>query len=128
MLRLVHDAEDIIQDSYLRAWRSYDEFENRSPLRTWLYQVATNTCLTALRHRPDACGPSRLCGPTDDPHTEPIPAGPEVAWLQPIPGGAAVVKSTLQRARGTRTSERGITMTASTRFLIVGAGGRVGAT
>jgi hypothetical protein len=94
MLRLVHDAEDIIQDSYLRA--GVPTTSSKTGRHCALGCISN----ARVSHRaatppPNACGPSRLCGPTDDPHTEPTPAGPEVAWLQPIPGGAAVVKRTL---------------------------------
>jgi RNA polymerase sigma-70 factor, ECF subfamily len=85
MLGSLDDAEDIVQETYLRAWRSYDEFENRSSVRTWLHRIATNACLTALQHRSRRVLPSGLGGPSDDPHIAPAPAGPAVAWLQPIP-------------------------------------------
>jgi len=85
MLGSAHDAEDIVQETYLRAWRSYGGFENRSSVRTWLYRIATNACLTALQHRSRRESPSALGGPADDPHVEPVLAGPDVAWLQPIP-------------------------------------------
>jgi RNA polymerase sigma-70 factor, ECF subfamily len=90
MLGSLHDAEDVVQETYLRAWRSYDEFEHRSSVRTWLHRIATNACLTALQHGSRRVLPSGLGGPSDDPHTD-IIADPEVAWLQPIPDPAAVV-------------------------------------
>jgi RNA polymerase sigma-70 factor (ECF subfamily) len=85
MLGSAHDAEDVVQETYLRAWRSYGDFENRSSVRTWLYRIATNACLTALQHSSRRTLPSGLGAPSDDPHSEPIPAAPEVQWLQPIP-------------------------------------------
>jgi len=85
MVGSVDDAEDLVQETYLRAWRSYDTFEGRSSVRTWLYQIATNVCLTALEHRSRRVLPSGLGGPGSDPAAAPEPAGPDVAWLQPIP-------------------------------------------
>ncbi|MFD7444967.1 sigma-70 family RNA polymerase sigma factor [Streptomyces sp. NPDC059909] len=87
MLGSVHDAEDLVQETYLRAWRAYDGFEGRSSLRTWLYRIATNACLTALEqgsHRPL---PSGLGAPGDDPGGPLAPGQPEVPWLQPLPDG-----------------------------------------
>jgi RNA polymerase sigma-70 factor (ECF subfamily) len=85
MLGSLHDAEDLVQETYLRASRSYAKFEGRSSLRTWLYRIATNVCLTALAHRSRRVLPSGLGGPEPDRDAFPVPAGPEVCWLQPIP-------------------------------------------
>jgi RNA polymerase sigma-70 factor (ECF subfamily) len=84
MVGSVHDAEDLVQETYLRAWRSYHSFEGRSSLRTWLYRIATNVCLTALddsnkRPLPTGLGaPSVVAG-------EPLVADDEVLWLEPMP-------------------------------------------
>ncbi|MGR6914243.1 sigma-70 family RNA polymerase sigma factor [[Actinomadura] parvosata] len=84
MLGSVHDAEDLVQETYLRAWRSYEGFEGRASMRTWLYRIATNACLTALERRKRRPLPSGLGGPADDPDGPPAPPA-EVPWLQPFP-------------------------------------------
>jgi RNA polymerase sigma-70 factor, ECF subfamily len=93
MLGSADDAEDLVQDTYLRAWRSYGSFEGRSSLRTWLYRIATNVCLTALQQRGRRALPSGLGGPADDPDAPPAPAEPEAGWLQPIPDAAVTPDS-----------------------------------
>src|SRR6516162_2029145 len=84
MLGSADEAEDLVQETYLRAWRSYAGFEGRSSVRTWLYRIATNVCLTALERRGRRPLPSGLGAPSGDPET-PVIAGPEVPWLQPFP-------------------------------------------
>src|SRR5258706_13334278 len=87
MLGSVHDAEDLVQDTLLRAWRAFDTYdESRASLRTWLYRIATNACLTALAGRARRPMPSGLGAPTYDPD-DPFAPGFEVPWLQPIPDG-----------------------------------------
>ena len=90
MLGSVNDAEDLVQETYLRAWRSYDGFEGRSSVRTWLYRIATNACLNALVHHSRRVLPSGLGGPEPDPESQGVIAGPAVAWLQPIPDALVV--------------------------------------
>ena len=85
MLGSADEAEDVVQETFLRAWRSYGTFEGRSSLRTWLYRIATNACLTTLEQRGRRALPSGLGGPAEDPEAPPAQAGPEVAWLGPIP-------------------------------------------
>src|SRR5579863_5096354 len=85
MLGSFQDAEDLVQETYLRAWRSYDGFEGRSSVRTWLYQIATNRCLTELASPGRRMLPSGLGDPEPDPGADPEEAGTEVTWLQPAP-------------------------------------------
>jgi RNA polymerase sigma-70 factor, ECF subfamily len=84
MLGSAEEAEDLVQETYLRAWRSYAGFEGRSSMRTWLYRIATNVCLTAIERRSRRPLPSGLGTPADDSGAE-LVAGPQVPWLQPIP-------------------------------------------
>jgi RNA polymerase sigma-70 factor (ECF subfamily) len=84
MLGSAEEAEDLVQETYLRAWRSFDAFEGRSSVRTWLYRIATNVCLTAIERRGRRPLPSGLGGPAEDPQAQLVTA-PEVPWLQPFP-------------------------------------------
>jgi RNA polymerase sigma-70 factor, ECF subfamily len=84
MLGSVHDAEDLLQETYLRAWRAYHGFENRSSLRTWLYRIATNVCLSALGSRDRRPLPTGLGAPSSEPE-QPLVERPEVPWLEPVP-------------------------------------------
>jgi len=86
MLGSADEAEDLVQETYLRAWRSYAGFEGRSSVRTWLYRIATNACLTAIDRRGRRPLPSGLGGPGGAPAAPVQAAGPEVPWLQPLPG------------------------------------------
>ncbi|MBO2447478.1 sigma-70 family RNA polymerase sigma factor [Actinomadura barringtoniae] len=83
MLGSIHDAEDLLQETYLRAWNSYERFEGRSSLRTWLYRIATNVCLTAIDQRGKRPMPSGLGGPSDP--DRPVVALDDVPWLEPAP-------------------------------------------
>ncbi|OBI41856.1 RNA polymerase subunit sigma-70 [Mycobacterium colombiense] len=80
----LHDAEDLVQETLLRAWKAYDRFEGKSSMRTWLHRIATNTCLTALEGRQRRPLPVGLGGPSSDPTAELVERR-EVPWLEPLP-------------------------------------------
>ena len=85
MLGSVTDAEDAVQETMLRAWRARDRYDaGRASVRTWLYKIATNVCLTALEGRPRRPLPSGLGAPSTDPDATLRPDF-EVPWLQPLP-------------------------------------------
>ena len=90
MLGSVHDAEDVLQETLVRAWRAYDRFEGRSSLRTWLHRIATTTCLTALRGRARRPMPAGLDGTGSDP-AGPLLDDPAIPWLEPAPDTATGV-------------------------------------
>jgi RNA polymerase sigma-70 factor, ECF subfamily len=85
MLGSFADAEDVVQETLLRAWRGYDGFGGRSSLRTWLYRIATNACLTALQSRHRRVLPSGLGNATDDPANADLVRLDSVPWLGPAP-------------------------------------------
>jgi RNA polymerase sigma-70 factor (ECF subfamily) len=84
MLGSVHDAEDALQDALLRAWRGLAGFEGRSSLRSWLYTIATNTCLNLIARRPKRVLPVDF-GPSADPHDVPGQPLAESVWVEPYP-------------------------------------------
>jgi RNA polymerase sigma-70 factor (TIGR02960 family) len=85
ILGSIDEAEDLVQETFLRAWRAFGRFEGRSSVRRWLYKIATMACLTALEKRSRRPLPSGLAAPSDD-HRVALAAGdPSVAWLQPAP-------------------------------------------
>lgn len=85
MLGSLHEAEDAVQETYLRAWRSSGSFDGRGSFRAWLYRIATNACLDALAGRKHA---QRLLPDQRAPATAEMPDGTpaaDVAWLEPYP-------------------------------------------
>jgi RNA polymerase sigma-70 factor, ECF subfamily len=82
MLGSVHDAEDALQDALLRAWRGLPRFEGRSSVRSWLYRIATNTCLDVVARRPKRVLPIDY-GPAADPHQSPGEPLVESVWVEP---------------------------------------------
>jgi RNA polymerase sigma-70 factor (ECF subfamily) len=90
MLGSIDDAEDLVQETLLRAWRGRAEFEGRSLFRTWLYRIATNVCLNALERAPRRVMPQDVAQPVKagfDPADarDTPPWAPEIPWLQPAP-------------------------------------------
>jgi RNA polymerase sigma-70 factor (TIGR02960 family) len=85
MLGSVDDAEEVVQDVYLDAWRAYDGFEGRSSLRTWLYRIATRAFVKAIERRKRRPLPSDLHAPAADPTARVVAGDPELMWLQPAP-------------------------------------------
>src|SRR4051794_41522836 len=84
MLGSPFEAEDAVQETMIRAWRSMDRFEGRSALRSWLYRIATNVCLDMLKGRERRARPMDL-GPAQAPEASRLHELPEVTWLEPIP-------------------------------------------
>jgi RNA polymerase sigma-70 factor, ECF subfamily len=90
MVGSVHDAEDLVQETFLRAWRGIAGFEGRSSFRAWLYRIATNACLNALARRARRDLPEMQGPPSDQPPDRMLESGPatEIQWLQPYPDAA----------------------------------------
>jgi RNA polymerase sigma-70 factor (ECF subfamily) len=87
LLGSVHEAEDLVQETMLRAWRARDRYDEKvASVRTWLYKIATNACLTALEGRARRPLPSGLVGASDDTDAPLVPSF-DVPWLQPFPDG-----------------------------------------
>ncbi|GAA1723663.1 sigma-70 family RNA polymerase sigma factor [Fodinicola feengrottensis] len=85
LLGSVHEAEDLVQETMIRAWRARDRYDERmASVRTWLYKIATNACLTALQGRARRPLPSGLGAASDDPYAPLVPSL-QVPWLQPFP-------------------------------------------
>ena len=84
MLGSAFDAEDAVQETFVRAWRSFDRFEGRSSLRSWLYRIATNVWLDTITGRERRARPMDL-GPSREPVVENLNVLPEVTWIEPVP-------------------------------------------
>jgi RNA polymerase sigma-70 factor (ECF subfamily) len=91
MLGSAADAEDALQETLLRAWRGLPRFEGRSSLRSWLYRIATNACLTMIERRPTRVMPIDHGG-ASDPHEPPARPLLEPVWLEPYPDQALEVE------------------------------------
>jgi RNA polymerase sigma-70 factor (ECF subfamily) len=107
MLGSPFEAEDAVQDTFVRAWRGYEGFEGRAALRSWLYRIATNVCLDMLSARQRRARPMEL-GPAQAPVASNLNVLPEATWIEPIPDGlvateedpaeVAVVRETIRLA------------------------------
>lgn len=84
MLGSVDDAEDAVQETYLRAWRGFGDFERRSSTRTWLYRIATHVCLDAATHHSRRVLPSGIGAPSDPADPEPSADAASGSWIQPM--------------------------------------------
>ena len=99
MLGSPFEAEDAVQDTFIRAWRGYERFEGRAQLRSWLYRIATNVCLDMLGSRERRARPMDL-GPSGAPVLDNLRELPEVTWIEPTPDPAdeTVARETIRLA------------------------------
>ena len=98
MLGSPFEAEDAVQETLLRAWKSIDRFEGRSELRSWLYRIATNVCLDLLNGRERRARPMDL-GPAQEPVAANLNTLPEVTWIEPLPDDPAEVAESRETIR-----------------------------
>jgi RNA polymerase sigma-70 factor, ECF subfamily len=89
MLGSPFEAEDAVQETFIRAWRGFDRFEGRAALRSWLYRIATNVCIDMLGSRERRARPMDL-GPAREPVADNLNTLPEVTWIEPVPDSAVV--------------------------------------
>ena len=98
------DAEDAVQETFIRAWRGVDRFEGRSALRSWLYRIATNVCLDMIESRKRRARPMDL-GPAGAPIVENLRT-PDQLWIEPMPDGRVVADGDPADIVGARESVR----------------------
>lgn len=110
LLGSVHEAEDLVQETYLRGWRAYESFEERAALRTWLYRIATRACLRALENRARRVMPAGLGEGSTDPNA-PLDEGTNGhSWMEPLPDSltpdeAVATRDTVRLAVATALQE-----------------------
>jgi RNA polymerase sigma-70 factor, ECF subfamily len=105
MLGSPFEAEDAVQDTFLRAWRSLDRFQGRASVRSWLYRIATNVCFDALKGRGRRARPMDL-GPAREPIEANLNALPEVTWIEPIPDSLVTEEGDPAEVAASRDSVR----------------------
>src|ERR1700752_327911 len=101
MLGSPFEAEDAVQDTFLRAWRGFDRFEGRAAFRSWLYRIATNVCLDMLNGRNRRARPMD-CGPAVEPVESNLNTLPEVSFIEPIPTSLVSAESDPAEVEGQR--------------------------
>jgi RNA polymerase sigma-70 factor (ECF subfamily) len=106
MLGSLEDAEDVVQETLVRAWRGYARFEGRASPRAWLYRIATNVCLTALRQRPRRWLPSQRISASLD-------TDGEVAWIQLLPDAQVAPESEQPESAAVQRSSLRLAFVAS---------------
>jgi RNA polymerase sigma-70 factor (ECF subfamily) len=89
MLASPFEADDAVQETFIRAWKAYDRFEGRSSVRSWLYRIATNVCLDMLRSVERRARPMDL-GPAREPTAANLNMLPETTWLEPVPDSLVI--------------------------------------
>ena len=99
------DAEDAVQETLVRAWRSFDRFEGRAALKSWLYRIATNVCLDMLASRKRRARPMDL-GPAGEPIAENLNTLPEGTWIEPVPDSLVVTDGDPAEVADTRETIR----------------------
>jgi RNA polymerase sigma-70 factor, ECF subfamily len=107
MLGSVHDAEDALQDTMLRAWRGLARFEGRSSLRSWLYTIATNSSLNLIARRPKRVLPIDY-GPATDPHDGPGEPVVESVWIEPYPDERLAIEDGLATPEASYEMREGV--------------------
>ncbi len=105
MLGSPFDAEDAVQETFVRAWRGFERFEGRAALRSWLYRIATNVCFDMLSGRERRARPMDL-GPAGAPVVENLAERPEVTWIEPIPDGLVAADGDPAEVAATRETIR----------------------
>jgi RNA polymerase sigma-70 factor (ECF subfamily) len=117
MLGSVDEAEDGVQEAYLRAWRAYDRFQARSSVRTWLYRIATNVCLTTLEQRGRRALPAGLGLSGGDPEAGQAAGATDASWIQPIPDALVTGPSDDPAAVVVSRQELRLALVASLQYL-----------
>ena len=103
MLGSPFEAEDAVQETFIRAWRGFGRFEGRAALRSWLYRIATNVCLDMLKGRERRARPMDL-GPAREPIAANLNTLPEVTWIEPT--GTRLASQSRGRRSASRSSRR----------------------